>query len=297
MIQRCVPALSLLFALTLSSVTRAEESSGPVEQVIAPTKAISIEVHPAEARPGDPVAIRVRGTTKAPTGTLGKARLRFFRYLDGHVAFTSLPIEAKLGVRPVKVKVPAHPPIEAELNVVAADWRTRQLKVSPAFTEKRSEELQTRIVADRKAFADAQSGELSAPRFKGSFALPREATFTAFFGDRRTFNGQVTSRHYGLDLEGAVGTPIHAANDGVVVLVRDAFFSGNSVIVDHGGGVFTLYFHLSAFDVSEGDRVTRGQLIGKVGSTGRVTGPHLHWSVKIDNRYVDPQRLIELALD
>jgi len=297
LIHRCVPALSLLLAMGPFPVAWAERPPAPGPEVARTTGAIGIEILPPEARPGDPVAVRVRGSAQAPSGTLGKAKLRFFPYGDGHVAFTSLPIEAKPGVRPVSVKVRSHPPLEAELRVVPAEWRTRQLSVSKSFTEKRSEELEARIVADRKAFADALAGRPSAPRFKQGFALPREATFTAFFGDRRTFNGQLKSRHYGLDLDGAVGAPIHASNDGVVVLVRDAFFSGNSVIIDHGGGVFTLYFHLSAFDVREGDRVTRGQLIGKVGSTGRVTGPHLHWSAKIDNRYVDPQRLIELALD
>src|SRR5690606_28296371 len=111
------------------------------------------------------------------------------------------------------------------------------------------------------------------------------------------FNGSLASVHYGLDLRGAVGAPIHAANAGVVVMVRDCFTSGNTVIVDHGAGLYTLYFHLSRFDVTEGQRVERGQLLGAVGSTGRVTGPHLHWSVHVDGRYVDPQRLLELALD
>lgn len=323
MIHRRAPALPVLLALGLIQPAWAAEQPAPAkaEAMAVPAKAetasakdkvaqtaaggtsaqskseIRIEVLPEEARPGDPVAVRVHGTERAPTGTLGKSKLRFFPYADGHIAFTSLPIETKTGVRKVRVKVRSHPAFESELRVVPAEWRTRKLSVSKSFTEKRSEELQARIVADREAFAKAQGGKISKPHFTQGFALPCDSAFTAFFGDRRTFNGQLKSRHYGLDLNGAVGDPIHAANDGVVVLVRDAFFSGNSVIIDHGGGVFTLYFHLSAFDVAEGDRVKRGQLIGKIGSTGRVTGPHLHWSVKIANRYVDPQRLVELALD
>jgi len=117
---------------------------------------------------------------------------------------------------------------------------------------------------------------------------------TAPFGDLRLFNGKAQSQHFGLDLDGRVGDPIEAANDGAVVMVRPCYASGNTVIVDHGGGLYTMYFHLSHFEVKEGQKVARGQLLGLVGRTGRVTGPHLHFSVKVDGLYVDGATVLGL---
>ena len=102
------------------------------------------------------------------------------------------------------------------------------------------------------------------------------------------FNGTLTSRHLGVDFRGAVGAPVTAANKGVVALVGDFFLAGNVVYIDHGGGVVTAYFHLSKTMVSQGDTVSRGQEIGLVGSTGRVTGPHLHWSARYGTVTVNP---------
>ncbi len=109
------------------------------------------------------------------------------------------------------------------------------------------------------------------------------------------FNGKKQSQHYGTDLAGAVGEPVLAAHDGVVALVRDCFASGKSIAIAHGAGLFSVYFHLSGFTVQSGDRVVRGQQIGKVGATGRVTGPHLHFGVKVVETYVDPDSVYRLA--
>ena len=275
-------------------------ASIPAVQAAPPEGEVEVEliVAPREARPGDPVMVRLRHATSKPHGHLGETPLSFVPYREGWIAFTSLPMETQPG--PVAVRIRPgwqHPPLFASLEVQPGNWRTRSLTVSSAHTSQRSEELEARIQADREAFARALSGERVTPHFSAPFILPRDAALTAFFGDQRVFNGSLASVHYGLDLRGGVGAPIHAANAGVVVMVRDCFTSGNTVIVYHGAGLYTLYFHLSRFDVSEGQRVERGQLLGAVGSTGRVTGPHLHWSVHVDGRYVDPQRLLELALD
>jgi len=130
--------------------------------------------------------------------------------------------------------------------------------------------------------------------FGENFAWPRQGRVTAPYGDLRTFNGKKQSQHFGTDVDGAVGTPIYAANAGTVVMRRDNYASGNTVLVYHGAGLYTAYFHLSAFEVKEGQRVERGQLLGKVGNTGRVTGPHLHWGVKVDDLWVDGETLLKL---
>ena len=115
------------------------------------------------------------------------------------------------------------------------------------------------------------------------------------FGHRRVFNGQPRAPHSGADLRADVGTPVYASNRGRVVLAKDLFYSGNAVIVDHGLGVYTMYLHLSKIDVAPGAIVERGQLLGLAGATGRVTGPHLHWGVRIVDARVDPFSLLKLG--
>jgi murein DD-endopeptidase MepM/ murein hydrolase activator NlpD len=126
------------------------------------------------------------------------------------------------------------------------------------------------------------------------FLRPRTSAITSEFGSGRLFNGKMTSRHLGVDFRGAVGEPVRAANRGVVALVDNFFLAGNVVYINHGGGVVTAYFHLSKPLVSVGDTVTRGQVIGLVGATGRVTGPHLHWAARYGAITVNPLDLVSL---
>jgi murein DD-endopeptidase MepM/ murein hydrolase activator NlpD len=125
---------------------------------------------------------------------------------------------------------------------------------------------------------------------------PRAGKVTSGYGEQRRFNDTLESVHEGVDLLAPVGAGVRAANDGVVVVSRDCFNSGQTIFIDHGGGLFTGYFHLSEMQVQEGQRVRRGQRIGKVGNTGRSSAPHLHFAVRADGRYVDPQAFMKLRL-
>ena len=131
-----------------------------------------------------------------------------------------------------------------------------------------------------------------APMWTASFLKPRTSVVTSEFGSGRLFNGALTTRHLGVDFRGAVGEPIRAANRGVVALVDNFFLAGNVVYIDHGAGVVTAYFHMSKTLVATGDIVKRGQVIGLVGSTGRVTGPHLHWAARYGAITVNPLDLL-----
>jgi hypothetical protein len=134
-----------------------------------------------------------------------------------------------------------------------------------------------------------------APMWTASFLKPRTSVITSEFGSGRVFNGQLTARHLGVDFRGAVGEPIRATNRGVVALVDNFFLAGNVVYIDHGGGVVTSYFHMTKPLVATGDTVKRGQVIGLVGNTGRVTGPHLHWAARYGTLTVNPLDLLSVG--
>jgi murein DD-endopeptidase MepM/ murein hydrolase activator NlpD len=125
------------------------------------------------------------------------------------------------------------------------------------------------------------------------FTVPVPGAAGTNFGSRRIFNGQPRAPHSGADLHAAAGTPVHATNRGRVVLAKNLFFTGNTVILDHGLGIYSLYAHLSRIDVRRGETVKNGQLIGLVGATGRVTAPHLHWGMRVQGARVDPFSLVE----
>lgn len=124
--------------------------------------------------------------------------------------------------------------------------------------------------------------------FKEKFIAPIKGPITSLFGLRRVYNNESRDPHSGLDIAAATGTPIKVIGTGKVVEAAEYFFTGNTVIIDHGRGVFSVYAHLNEFNVKTGDKVKQGQIIGKVGQTGRVTGPHLHWTMVMNGTIVDP---------
>ena len=131
--------------------------------------------------------------------------------------------------------------------------------------------------------------------WRGAFIRPVDGELSASFGLRRIINDQPRSPHTGIDLGAEEGTPILASNSAVVVLVDDLFFGGKSVILDHGWGIYSMYFHLSEVLVLKGDRISKGAILGRVGSTGRSTRPHLHWGIRMNGARVDPLSLVRLT--
>jgi murein DD-endopeptidase MepM/ murein hydrolase activator NlpD len=264
-----------------------------------------VHVVPPSARPGDAVLVTVTGVSSADaarvsgtasaSGTASVRGLRFFPTPSGAQAIAALPVELEPGTLSVEVRVPGlADPLHATVEIVDPAFPETTLSVEPKFITP-SPEQRKRMEADQAAFREAFGRPFEAPLFAGPFGRPRDAAITGQYGERRIFNGKKQSQHYGTDLAGAVGEPVRATNDGVVILVRDCFASGKSIAVAHGAGLFSVYFHLSEFDVRHGDRVRHGQPIGKVGMTGRVTGPHLHFGVKVGDLYVDPESVYRLA--
>src|SRR5262249_22014111 len=145
--------------------------------------------------------------------------------------------------------------------------------------------------APKKRFFSRLQPDPSGP---GQLHPPVETTVSAVFGSARVFNGVNKTQHQGLDFHAATGTTVRATNAGTVLLARNMYYEGNCVVVDHGQGLLTFYMHLSEFKVKEGDKVERGQVVGRSGGTGRVTAPHLHFAVRWQGIYLDPATLLAL---
>lgn len=181
------------------------------------------------------------------------------------------------------------------VHVVAKKYPTTKLKVAERFVELSKADLNR---------SERESQETNAIYSRITTGIVPQETFSSpipgvagtNFGERRIFNGAPRAPHSGADLHAAAGTPVHATNRGRIVLAKNLFFTGNTVIIDHGLGVYSLYAHLSRIDVTPGQTVTNGQLLGLVGATGRVTAPHLHWGMRVQRARVDPFSLVGHSL-
>jgi murein DD-endopeptidase MepM/ murein hydrolase activator NlpD len=252
---------------------------------------------------GSPFVVHVTGLgrgTATVTGRFMDKQLTFFPDGNGgQFALLGADVETNPGRYRLTLLVNSPRIGEHDLSltvpVLEAHYRTAKLSVEPGFVEPNPAE-KAQIATDQKlkdaAFARASDGRL----WQANFAAPVQAAATDSFGTRRIFNGKLASIHKGQDYRAASGTAVHAANDGTVLLAASLYYEGNCVIVDHGAGLVTLYMHLSHFNVKTGEHITKGQLLGLSGATGRVTGPHLHFAVRWQGAYLDPAQLLKLKL-
>jgi len=234
-------------------------------------------------------------------GSAGEEALHFERTADG--AFESLAA-VPLGVRsslPLRLSAfygdGREVATDHAVPVTPGVYDHRRLTVAPELGSPPTPEQAARRARETARAAEVSANAHRTPRlWDGQVVLPKPVQrVTSGFGDGRVFNGQVSSQHTGLDLDGVTGDTVVAAARGVAELVDVFELAGNMVYINHGGGLVTAYFHLSEQLVAEGDTVEVGQPIGRVGATGRVTGPHLHWVVRYGQTSVDPQSLLDLA--
>jgi murein DD-endopeptidase MepM/ murein hydrolase activator NlpD len=286
-------AFWLVLAAAISALPgRAQTGSASDEVTITPAVVVA----------GSPELIRVHlpGGASLSSEWLGR-KLQFFRGRDGHAwyALAGVDVQAQTGSSNLQISARmaggATIDLSRAVEILRAHYRTSTLTVAPKFVEPGPEEM-TRIKAEVELKSKVFASSASAPLWSGDFRAPVHAAPTDSFGTRRTFNGKLASIHQGMDFRAATGTPVHAANSGLVVLARPLYYEGNCVVIDHGLGLFTISMHLSRIDVHEGDRVVAGQLVGLSGATGRVTGPHLHWAVRWQNAYLDPAKMLRMDL-
>jgi murein DD-endopeptidase MepM/ murein hydrolase activator NlpD len=262
----------------------------------------AISWEPAAPRQGALFRVRVSGVPAGTTlsGSVEGETLHFAPVAEGQTdeSLAGLPIDASDSVQ-IQVYCSAGAHTDTLRAVVApsrGEYPVERLTVAPTFGRPPDSALAARIrrESDRATTVAASSHET--PRlWTEPFLRPRDSRITSGFGRGREFNRTITSRHMGTDFAGATGAPVRAANRGVVRIVGRFYYGGTVVYVDHGAGLTSAYLHLSRQLVAEGDTVERGQVIGRVGATGRVTGPHLHLIVRYGNITVDPLSLFSVA--
>lgn len=260
----------------------------------APTMQISVRAR--SLRPGEVVVLTIVPSQPADT-----IRVRAFdrdmpAYQDGGSwrAIVGVDMDVKPGVYHVSVESGNGANVARgsyDLTIVARTFQTRRLTVNQAFVTPPASE-QPRI--EREAVLLAEKWKSSSPSrlWTTPFVQPVPHAANSAFGTRSIFNGKPRNSHGGADFLSPAGAPVHAPNAGRIAVARSLYFSGHTVIIDHGLGLFSTLAHLSRIDVREGDIVTSGQLVGLVGATGRVTGAHLHWAVRAGDARVDPLSLL-----
>jgi len=279
--------------ITLAILSAPGASQGPPE--------IEVRWSPAILTEGSIAVVTVSGAASAAgvTGRLAGEPLHFLPAGGGVFrALAPFPIGSRDTVAlPLTVvgENGSRRKVTARIPVGRGAFTIDKLTVAPSFGRRPDSATAARIERETAlALAVYRSAHQTEPQWVSEFVQPVESRVTSGFGQGREFNGTIRSRHLGVDLDGTTGTPVRAANRGVVALVGDFYYSGNVVYLDHGNGLVTAYMHMSRIEVAQGDTVSAGQVIGRVGATGRVTGPHLHWTARYGRVAVDPLSLIAL---
>jgi len=259
---------------------------------------LSLALDPPQVRQGHTLVVRVTANRAITVeGTLDERLLTFAPDQGSSWAVVGVPVTAQAGAHPVRLSISdrlgSTVSTTVSANVVAADYGSEQIYI-PAD---RLGLLEPDVVA-AEAERLRQVFEVTLPQqyWQGAFIWPHVGEVTSPFGIGRTYNDGSTSYHGGIDLSGDVGAPVVASNSGRVALAGPLAVRGNAVVVDHGWGVLSGYYHLSEVLVAEGQEVAQGETIGRLGNTGLSTGAHLHWEVRVGGTLVDPaewtQRLI-----
>lgn len=297
-----VPALLPAAAIVPGSGWSAERPARAVLMVEPDTVQATLRTVPERPRQGAIFRIELR-LVDAATSVWGKFAgepLHFVPSENGTAwtALAAVPIDSS-GSITTDVNVARDDAVELKtltVRIAPGEYASEELSVAPRYGRRPAKALAARIARESRQALQVARASHDTPRlWDGEFQRPRPGRITSGYGRARTFNGRVSSRHMGTDFAGAPGAPVHAIQRGVVRIVDEFYYGGNVVYVDHGAGLTTAYLHLSSTAVAVGDTVERGQLIGGVGASGRVTGPHLHLIVRYGAVTVDPMSLLELT--
>jgi murein DD-endopeptidase MepM/ murein hydrolase activator NlpD len=256
--------------------------------------------HPAKPHLGDVAWVLVQGPGSAASieGSLGSRTLTFFPYAGGQAAVVGIDLESKPGAAAWRLAVlePGRGPrtLTGRVTIQRRDFPVQKLTLPTGMVDL-DPETERRAVSEGERLRSLYGTITPERLWRGRFVRPVAGHEPpSGFGARRIINGKPRAPHSGGDYAAERGTPVVAANSGRVALVADFFFPGRLVVVDHGLGLYTLYFHLDSVTVTDGEMVDQGQRLGTVGATGRATGPHLHFGAQVGPARIDPASLLSL---
>jgi murein DD-endopeptidase MepM/ murein hydrolase activator NlpD len=253
-----------------------------------------IFLKPANPGPGDIVIVTVKGGADPVEGTFGERRIHFYPSKDSFKAVLGIDLHTEPGKYTLSLSTKGKT-LSRTVSVKKKHYPVQKLTLPKDMVEL-SPEDEARVEREQKQVAALWPNETDRI-WNGNFMNPRTGEISTRFGLRRIINGIAKNPHSGVDVAADEGQEVYAPNSGVAVLVDDHFFSGHSLILDHGKGIYTMFFHLSRILVAQGQQVNKGEVIALVGSTGRSTGAHLHWGVRMQGARVDPLELLKLNLD
>ncbi len=242
-----------------------------------------------DAVPGGVAVVALPDSVRDPAVTFGDTPILVTRDGDTTYAVVGLPLTETPGARTLSVTGADGSTVRIAFEIAGREYATQRLTIANKRKVDPSPEDLERIGAERVRINAALASWRPDTPAPLSFRLPVPGRESSPFGLRRFFNDKPRKPHSGLDIAAPTGTPIVAPADGIVVETGDFFFNGNTVFVDHGQGLVTMYCHMNRIDVATGDTVRAGDALGQVGATGRVTGPHLHWGVTLNRTMVNPK--------
>jgi murein DD-endopeptidase MepM/ murein hydrolase activator NlpD len=252
---------------------------------------------------GQVLVVKVKGEEQATEvkGTFLSRTIPFFREFRpgepaGYIGLLGIDMQDEPGTYELSVEVKQGEQakqLSFNVQVAKEKFAVEHLKL-PKDKVDLDEKSTARWKAEQQLVREALAENSRLKLWRSNFVEPVSGKRTGIFGSVRIMNGQARNPHNGEDIGAPMGADVAATNDGIVRITVDHIFSGKGVFVDHGLGFYTMYFHLSEILVKDGDLVTAGQIIGKVGATGRATGPHLHWGVKLNGARVNPYALLDL---
>jgi len=267
-------------------------SAGVIAIIVLAANGIAFADLPRHAPvPGGVAVIALEGENK-PFVRIGNRRIATVRHNGQWYAIAGIPLAEKPGEIALEVGR-GSTKMEKTVTVSAKKYREQYLQIKDRkYVNPSAEELQ-RYQRERKEMDAARARWTESPDLTPVFSVPVTGERSSSFGLKRFYNGEPRSPHSGMDIAAPEGHAVRAPADGVIAATGEYFFNGNTVFVDHGEGLVTMYCHLSSVAVADGKSVREGELLGSVGATGRVTGPHLHWSVYLSSVAVDPALFIQ----
>lgn len=231
------------------------------------------------------IKLGVSASQPAPYVTFNKKRVMVQKKNNTWYAIVGIPLKTKAGKHFIRLKNPAR---KLAFVVKPKKYKTQYLTIKNKRKVNPTKKDIERIIKEKKIIASVFNSWRKIEDVDTNFIKPVDGPLSSPFGLRRFFNKQPRRPHSGLDIAAPKGAPIKAPAEGIIANIGDYFFNGNSVFIDHGQGLISMYCHMSKILVKTGQKIKKGEKIGEVGMTGRVTGPHLHWSVNLNNTRVDP---------